>query len=611
MPHRPSRASRPETPGPSTRPNAPRAATVLPPGTRLGRYVVAERLGQGGMGTVHAGHDHELDRRVALKVVRPKRVHRNAFDNVMRGLFGDEPTPTRAPSVEESRLLREAQAAASLSHPNVITIHDVGRSDAGVFIAMELVEGQTLRQWLRAKRRPPAEALEVLGAAGRGLAAAHEAGLVHRDFKPDNVMVADDGRVLVLDFGLVREEEGRASDAPVPSVDALSEELTGAGAVVGTPGYMAPEQCYGYSTDARTDQFSFCVTVWEALVGHRPFYTAIPDLLDDPLEPPGGPGMPHWRFEVLRRGMSIEPRHRYASMDALLEAIADNPHRGRRRKRVLVWLAALGALAASSWPFRSAILRARCASDAESITAIWNDDVRAALSSALTSTGASYAEATALDVESRLDAFAESWRDVRRQACEANAFGDDPDGLAAGTIRCLDVRADTLVALLEHHHHALELARAVERGGHPGLLVALNNLAGSLADAGRHDESRALLEEAIVIQRESLPERHPDVAMTLTNLARLYWIAEDTAAALDASERALSIFLEVLGPDHPQVGAAHGNLALMLRQAGRLSEALKHLEHAQRIATTALPTDHPRHDELAGRLERLRAEAPR
>ena len=216
-------------------------------GDSVGRYVISSRLGAGGMGVVYAAYDPELDRRVALKLLHA----------------------SKGPAGSKARrsLLREAQALAKLSHPNVITVHDVGLHEERIFLAMEFIEGQTLGRWLGSPRSW-SEVLDVMVQAGQGLMAAHDKGLEHRDFKPENVMIGTDGRVRVLDFGLARPASGgevsSESDGFVPRDDALSTEQTSFGKLVGTPAYMAPEQFEHATTDARTDQFAYCVTLWES-----------------------------------------------------------------------------------------------------------------------------------------------------------------------------------------------------------------------------------------------------------------------------------------------------------------------------------------------------------
>jgi serine/threonine protein kinase len=309
-------------------------------GTTVDRFIVLGIVGRGAMGEVYAAHDPELDRKVAIKL--------------LRGRGGAE-------SADEgrARLMREAQAIAKVSHPNVVVVYDVGTFDGRVFIAMEFIAGHTLGYWLQAQPRSVAEILEVFAGAGRGLAAAHEKELIHRDFKPENVMVGADGQARVMDFGLVRlsidrdkseiekkQPSGVAAPAMIAdadpmatfviegpveiamaaglSPDSLAWNLTQAGAVMGTPAYMSPEQFRGDFTDARTDQFSFCVALYEALYGERPFPGGnIIELTANVVAgrvkvEPEGTRVPRRIRHALLRGMSADPEARFPSITALL-----------------------------------------------------------------------------------------------------------------------------------------------------------------------------------------------------------------------------------------------------------------------------------------------------
>jgi len=288
----------------------------------IGRFVVFEELGAGGMGQVFAAYDPELDRKVALKLVqRPP-------DGVGAGDW-------------QARLIREAQAMAKLSHPNVVTVYEVGAHAGQVFLAMELVQGRDLARWL-ATPRSWRDIIEVFRAAGEGLAAAHGAGLVHRDFKPANVLVGDDGRVRVADFGLVmtrtaRELALRDSGSSHGS-DVFARELTNFGAVMGTPAYMAPEQISGETADERSDVFSFCVALWEALYGLRPFggdtmTGRLAAIRRGEIREPGPSATPRWLRPLLLRGLADEPGDRWPNMRALLAALARDPERERARRR--------------------------------------------------------------------------------------------------------------------------------------------------------------------------------------------------------------------------------------------------------------------------------------
>ena len=302
-------------------------------GTRVGKFVVEEELGAGGMAVVYAARDPELGRRVALKVLRPT----SADDEAHR-----------------MRLLREGQAMAMLNHPNVITVHEVGIEGGRVFLAQELVDGGTLGTWLKAPHAQ-AEILAKLVAAGHGLAAAHAAGLVHRDFKPDNVLLWLDGRVRVSDFGLARplvlEEPATKDEGPIDQLGLTADlarspmgSLTRTGAVLGTPMYMAPEQHLGEPTDERSDQFSFCVTLYRALYGTPPFVGKTQIALADAVlhgtlepEPKGSRVSPRLR-KIILRGLSRKPGDRYPSMTALLSDLARDPATARRRSLIVLGL---------------------------------------------------------------------------------------------------------------------------------------------------------------------------------------------------------------------------------------------------------------------------------
>ncbi len=321
-----------------------------PGGEPAGRYEILEPIGAGGMGVVYAARDQKLRRTVALKTLQP-------------GGTG-EATEARM----RERLLREARAMARLSHPNVLAVYDVGELDGQVFLAMELVEGRTLTAWLREERRSWREVLGVFLDAARGLAAAHAAGLIHRDFKPDNVLVGADGRVRVTDFGLASvlapvpgDRVGDGDFQPTRSVTVT--------ALAGSPAYMAPEQLRGEPVDARADVFGYCVALYEALHGERPFRGDSLAELEGAIRrgevhrPWRGSGVPSWLRRALLRGLRHEPEERFQSMDALLAAL----ERGRRSARwrtvgaaALVALAVVALLGGARWRAQQAI-RARTA----------------------------------------------------------------------------------------------------------------------------------------------------------------------------------------------------------------------------------------------------------
>lgn len=332
-------------------PGGPAALAELPAlaaSARIGRFTVLRKIGSGGMGVVYAAYDEELDRKLAIKII-----HAREDEGGRAGI----------------RLRREAKAMARLSHPHVVQVFQVGEYEGRVFVAMEFVQGPTLDAWLRGDgggdhdggggggdgaRRASQRAGQLPGrrswreivamhiGAGHGLAAAHAAGLVHRDYKPSNVMVSRDGRARVLDFGLVRQGDSTDGAAlpsitaalntlAVPGHDILSASLTIEGAIIGTPSYMSPEQLTGQPADARSDQFSFCVTLYEALYGVNPFASPtmparVMRIMSNAVAPPPpGAGVPPWVHEALVRGLRCEPEERWPSMDALLAALAHDP----------------------------------------------------------------------------------------------------------------------------------------------------------------------------------------------------------------------------------------------------------------------------------------------
>ena len=301
------------------------------PSRRIGRFTVLGLVGRGGLGEVYAAYDPELDRRVALKVL--------AHADDRAGV---------------ARLRREAMAMARLSHPNVARVFDVGNVDSRLFSAMEFIRGQTLRSWLTAQPRGWREVRDVFLAAGQGLAAAHREGIVHRDFKPDNVLIDEDGRARVVDFGLAMPAPDDVSPGHhTADEDELAEATQPSDAALGgTPAYMAPEQHLGRSPDARADQFGFCVALFEALYGRRPFLgrtwqTLSPQVLRGGLEGMASARrVPVHLRRVVLRGLSAAPERRFPDMDALLADLGHEPPKPRVLKYMLFGTALTGAIAA-------------------------------------------------------------------------------------------------------------------------------------------------------------------------------------------------------------------------------------------------------------------------
>jgi serine/threonine protein kinase/tetratricopeptide (TPR) repeat protein len=389
---------------------------ALARGTALGRFVVLGLVGRGAMGEVYGAYDPDLDRKIAIKLVRSR---------------GSADT-----AEGRTRLMREAQATAKISHPNVVVVYDAGTFQDRVFIAMEFVEGHTLRYWLQERERAWPELLDAFVAAGRGLAAAHEKELVHRDFKPDNVMVAKDGHVRVMDFGLARiaaddldldaaDAGGAAPDltaAPFFDPDATAlltgptagdaaltlafqDKITATGALLGTPAYMSPEQFQGRTADARSDQFSFCVALYEAACGERPFAGRSLDELARNVargvlsEPPSSRRVPRWLRKVLERGLRVDPAERFPTMQALLGEIEKGIGRGGFAAQAAAKLAGVWAPPEHGEPVST--------------------PEKEAIRSAFLATGKAYAAASFESVSATLDRYTQRWSEIYVEVCEA------------------------------------------------------------------------------------------------------------------------------------------------------------------------------------------------
>jgi tetratricopeptide (TPR) repeat protein len=401
------------------------------------------------MGVVYAAYDPELDRKVAIKLLHA--VERERRDEA------------------RARLLRESQALARLSHPNVITVHDVGVLGDGVFMVMEFVDGLTVKHWLQQQPRPWRRVLDVFLDAGRGLAAAHAAGIVHRDFKPSNIMLGSDGTVQVVDFGLAHpagdaSEDGGEAATPhleartgrdsIPMTGMLTTPLTEAGTVMGTPGYMAPEQYRGEATDARTDLFGFCVALYEGVHGERPFTGKDRKELERRVlageirEPAGRVAVPAWLHRVLLRGLSVDPQGRFESMDELLAALERHPRRIRR-----LWLgAAAVAIALTAGASGFALLGERgptvCQGAERKLVGVWDADRKSAVREAFLATGRSFAQDTWERVEPVMDDWAQGWVTMHTEACEAtHVYGEQSQQLLDLRMQCLGRRLGELDAL--------------------------------------------------------------------------------------------------------------------------------------------------------------------
>jgi tetratricopeptide (TPR) repeat protein len=501
-------------------------------GTSLGRYIVLDRIGEGGMGAVYSAYDPDLNRRLAIKVM------------------------TVADANGRGRLLREAQAMAKLSHTNVISVFDVGSHDDGVFVAMELIEGTTLREW-RAPERSWREILYVYVQAGRGLAAAHQAELVHRDFKPENVLVGKDGRVSVTDFGLVRSGDPSSYDTPAPeeplrdpsSLEHPIGRVTRDGTVVGTPEYMSPEQHLGQRTDERSDQFSFCVALYEALYGEHPFGqppASFDAAIAGKVRPPRpGARVPGWVRRALLRGLERRPEDRYPDMRALLHDLA--PDRGRRRALgIAVGVAALAvAVTVSAFVRRGP---AACTAGSP----VWEDSDRVAVAAAFERTGAPHAGDAAGAVSRALDGYARGYATMYGEACkETRVDGVQSAELLDRRMLCLEGRRDAarrLVALFEQADADLVGRAAPAAYALPSLAdcadpAALRRPAArnpqieeklrqaqTLSAAARYRDALALASDAATAARQ---EGGPLLAQALLERGRLESLLGEEKAAAD------------------------------------------------------------------------------
>lgn len=548
-------------------------------GQRVGRYLVLGEIGKGGMGIVYRAYDPELNRKVALKVLRTAERDGSRL------------------AVARVRLQREAQTLARLSHRNVVSVYDVGTRGDDVFLAMELCEGQDLQSWLALRPRRTAEVLAALLLAGEGLAAAHDVGIVHRDFKPSNVLVGDDGRICVTDFGLARPETTlerpaarRTSASTIatldPSESAVGDgglfdlTLTEAGRAVGTPAYMAPEQHAGEPADPRCDQYAFCITLWEALYGKRPFVGASSRLLAEhkrlglEAAPPrrGVAGAVPWRVRrALVRGLSIDPARRFPRLADLLAQLRPAPARARRLASVAL-MATAGVLVLAAAPLRERP-ESPCSGSGDRLGEAWNDDAREAVTAALTTHAAPYAAATAETVVQMLDRRGMAWAQMHEDACEATWERGEQSA------QLLDLR---MACLEDHRRHLAATVRVladadravVDRAA--AMVVALPEVS-ACADvarlqgaprppdaetADRVSAARDAIADVVASRRAGL---HREA------LARIERLDADTAALRHPATRS-------------EIEVLHARL---VDDDGRFPEAIERLEHAAIVARAA------------------------
>jgi len=576
-------------------------------GATRGRYVILGQVGEGTTGVVYAAYDPRLDRRVALKFLRHE----------WTGL---------AMAEARARLLREAQAMAQLSHPNLVAVYDAGELDGEVHLAMEYVEGATLRAWLDERPRSWREVLHAFLEAGRGVAAAHGAGIVHRDLKPENVMIDRHGRARVTDFGLARPSgpggvAGAAGTAPAPA-------LTRTVALLGTPAYMAPEQLRGEAVDHRADQFGFCVALHEALHGERPFAG---DTLEElaaaasagKVRPaPRGSGVPPWIRRVLLRGLAPDPAARFPSLDALLSALGRDPARARAR-----WagVALLGLLAVAGG-LGVAILKDRagrvCQAGPERL-GVWDDALRRQGRRAFLSSGLPYAPDAWESARRALDGYAAGWIATYQDACWSHQRREQPAALLDLRMQCLERRRQELgeLASLLSSADGGVVEHAVPATGALTPLAACSDAA-ALAGHARAPEDPARMRKVGTIEaelarvkaltatgrfREALASGEAALAAARevghpATLAEALLAVADPASELETSGRPEALLREAVGAaltsHHDEVLARA--LTALVTMVGddppRQAEALRLAEHA-RGAIAALG---PGHEALEG-----------
>ena len=538
-------------------------------GTTVSRYVVLEEIGRGGMGRVLRAYDPKLQREVALKEVRE----------------------TALGSDGAARLVEEARAMAKLSHPNVVAVYDVeelstpqvsgearGRIDEQprVVLVMEYVPGKTLRQWLREQTRPWREVMQRFLAAGRGLVAAHEAGLLHRDFKPANVLV-DGDNAKVTDFGLA-QLGGTMSPQGRSGVEGSTPVGTGPGVVMGTPRYMAPEQHRDEHLTSAADQYAFCIALWEALCNEPPFAgrTMVEDKLSGPPPWPAS-SIPRPIASAIVRGLSPRPGDRWPSMQALLETLSWDP--ARRRNRWLLGLGTLGVLglAGMSYEAWADARRQRCSGAKQQLAGIWDETRSTAVQSAILGIGKSYAPDVWARTQRELDAYAGDWATMYTEACEATAVRGEQSP------QMLDLRMGCL------HRAAQELRATVETLTDADDKVVQNahKLTTGLRPLSRCADTEALAAEV----EPPLPEEIEAVDAVRLQLARAESL--DRAGHYQAAQNAVEAAKEALvgveyGPVQTEVALREGST---LDSLGDYEASEAALKEALRLAAQWRQTD--------------------
>lgn len=521
-------------------------------GDTVGRYTLRVQLGAGGMGTVYAADDPELDRRVAVKLLHPHN---------------------RGPR-HTARLIREGQALARITHPNVVQVFEVGRHNDDVFIVMELVHGQALSTWL-AQERPWPDVVRVFIDAARGLEAAHAKGLIHRDFKPANAIIDAKGRVKVLDFGLARGLSGssRASDDQAGSHTSgqpFATRLTRAGTVMGTPAYMAAEQFTNAAVDHRTDQHAFCVSLCEALYQRRPFgegeYKALRQaVVDEAIIARPDTAVPRALWSIVVRGTRARPDRRFANMNAIVVALERAGSAQRRRRVRLLATGAVAAGGVAVWLNPVAATSSRCESSDTAVAAAWNETMRDAVVRRLEMSGTAYANDTRTRVVARLDGYAQQWTEQHRTVCRALAQGEaEVAPRLDRRMQCLHRTARDLKALVV----VLADADAIAVEHATAAAASLPRLSQCLDDGGLSTDAALLDDQELRAEVEAIAQGLADVRA-----------AHHAGRSADARAVSTALVNRAKQTQHPpliaEVLASDGEIAMALSDHELAAERLE------------------------------------
>ncbi len=536
---------------------------VIEKGVAVGRYLVIEQIGSGGMGVVYSAYDPQLDRKIALKFLHHRFV------------------AAEVDGVGQARLLSEARSLAKLAHPNVVTIHDAGLYDGRIFLATEFLAGPTLHELRKAGESEWSKVLSLYQQAGRGLAAAHRAGLVHRDFKPGNVMLDDHGRAKVMDFGLAKalQETSFSEDGEDQGVEEWqSEEIwsspqTYSGLVMGTPAYMSPEQIEQQPATERSDQYSFAVALFECLYGVRPFRAKTPGRMLARIREGAATHIPtdskvpaHIR-EVILRGLSFDPEQRFADMDAMMAALEPKTSRALPIKYAVIAALVIGTAVYTllQTPVEP------CQFEEERVAQVWSGAARTRTQAAFLSSGQPFAGESFATVDAAIRGYLGQWTDHRLAACRATrVLGNQSEELMDLRMLCLDQRMDSVQALVE-----------VLRSADSGVVGRAVRAATELPAIGSCSTPQSLM------QRVKMPDDPSLLAQIRSQQRGLAAAKANFDAGKYSDSRQILQGLEVEGVAEyaPLVASFHFRTGRALERLSDLSGAEHHLEQAVFWAT--------------------------